>query len=221
MATLAAKIDHTNLKSTATAADIRLLCAQAKLWQTASVCVHPLWVALAAEELKGSSVAVCTVVGFPLGANTSQIKAMEAAEAVKNGAAEVDMVQNIGWAKEGRWADVEADIRQVVEAAKPALVKVILECCDLTKEEIRQAALCVVRAGADFVKTSTGFSTGGATVEDVKLLKEVVAGRCQIKAAGGIRSYETAKAMVEAGADRLGASATETIIKEETEAARK
>ena len=218
MATLAAKIDHTNLKSTATAQDIRLLCDQAKKWGTASVCVHPLWVALAAEELKKSGVAVCTVVGFPLGANTSRIKVLEAAEAVKNGATEVDMVQNIGWAKEGRWADVEAEIRQVVEAAKPALVKVILECCDLTKEEIRQAALCAVRAGADFVKTSTGFSTGGATVEDVKLLKEVVAGRCQIKAAGGIRSYETAKAMVEAGADRIGASATGTIIKEETEA---
>lgn len=218
MASIASIIDHTNLKSTATSADIRLLCDQAKQWATASVCVHPLWVALAAEELKGSGVAVCTVVGFPLGANTSRMKAQEAAEAVQQGATEVDMVLNIGWAKEGRWADVEADIRQVVEASRPALVKVILECCDLTKEEIRQAALCAVQAGADFVKTSTGFSSGGATVEDVKRLKEVVAGRCRIKAAGGIRTYETAKAMREAGADRIGASATGAIIKEETEA---
>ncbi len=207
-------IDHTLLKATATTEQIKELCLQAKEYDFASVCVNTCYVTLAKEMLKDTDVKVCCVVGFPLGAMATVSKAYETKQAIKDGATEIDMVINIGAAKEGNWKYVEDDIRAVVEAAQGNLVKVIIETCLLTDEEKVQACKCAVNAKAHFVKTSTGFSTAGANVEDVKLMKETVKGYCLVKAAGGIRSLADAKMMIDAGADRLGCSAGIKIMEE-------
>ena len=198
-------IDHTMLKADATQETIRRYCAEARVQGFASVCVNSCHVPLVAEELRGTGIGTCCVVGFPLGAMSTAAKAYEAKQAVADGAAEVDMVMNIGAAKDRRWAFVEQDIRAVVEAAKPALVKVILETCLLTEEEKIGACEAAVRAGAAFVKTSTGFGGGGATVHDVALMKKAVGGKAKVKASGGIRTPEFTAELVAAGADRIGA----------------
>lgn len=211
---MAAMIDHTILKAVAKRDDVEKLCEEAKANNFASVCVNPVHVALAAKLLKDSSVEVCTVVGFPLGATSHEVKAQEAAWTVKEGATEVDMVIDIGAAKEGRFDDVEADIAGVVAASKPAIVKVILEVCYLTEDEIVACCKAAVRSGAHFVKTSTGFGDGGATVEAVSLMRKTVGPDIGVKAAGGIRSAKDALAMVEAGANRIGCSAGLAIMAE-------
>jgi deoxyribose-phosphate aldolase len=214
---LARYIDHTILKPNATEEQIRTLCAEALEFNFRSVCVNPTWVSLAADLLRGSEVLTCTVVGFPLGANESAIKAMEARRAIRNGAREIDMVINIGALKGGNDALVLRDIRAVVEDCVDgnAVCKVILETALLTDEEKRRASELAKAARADFVKTSTGFSTGGATVSDVALMAEVVRGAgMEVKASGGISSYSDARAMIEAGATRLGASASIGIVRE-------
>ena len=198
-------IDHTMLKADATKETIIRYCREAKEHEFASVCVNTCFVPLVADELKGSEVKTCCVVGFPLGAMLTTAKAFEASQAVKAGADEVDMVINISALKDKDDNYVEDDIRAVVEASKGAVVKVIIETCLLTDEEKVRACELSVKAGADFVKTSTGFSTGGATVEDVALMKKTVGERAKVKASGGIRTPEAAKALVEAGADRIGA----------------
>lgn len=202
---LNAMIDHTMLKADASKNTIIRYCEEAKQYGFASVCVNTAFVPLVAEQLKGSQVKTCCVVGFPLGAMLTSAKAFEAAEAVKVGAQEVDMVINISALKDHDDKQVEDDIRAVVEASKGAIVKVIIETCLLTDEEKVRACELSVKAGADFVKTSTGFSTGGATVEDVALMRKTVGERAQVKASGGIRTPEMARALVEAGADRIGA----------------
>lgn len=202
---LAGLIDHTMLKADASRNTIIRYCREAREQGFASVCVNSAFVPLVAKELAGSAVKTCCVVGFPLGAMLTAAKAFEAAQAVKAGAQEVDMVINISALKDGDDAFVEEDIRAVVEASGEALVKVIIETCLLTDEEKRKACRLAVKAGAAFVKTSTGFSTGGATVEDVALMKAAVEGKALVKASGGIRTPEDAKALVEAGADRIGA----------------
>ncbi|MCP1639349.1 deoxyribose-phosphate aldolase [Streptococcus gallinaceus] len=205
-------IDHTLLKPEATEAQVLTLVEQAKKYDFASVCVNPTWVSLAAKELKDSDVKVCTVIGFPLGANTSAVKAFETKDAIANGADEVDMVINIGQLKAGNVETVEADIRAVVEAANGTLTKVIIETCLLTDDEKVAACLAAQRAGADFVKTSTGFSTGGATVPDVALMRKTVGPDMGVKASGGARSLEDAQAFIEAGATRIGASSGVAIM---------
>ena len=215
MVSIASKIDHTLLKPDATPAQIEALCKEALRFGTASVCVTPIYVPLCSKLLSGSAVKVCTVVGFPLGASTSKAKAFETAEAVATGAEEIDMVISIAAAKAGDKQALVSDIKAVVDAASGAVVKVILEACLLSDEEKALACKAAMEAGAHFVKTSTGFSTGGATVHDVKLFRSVVGSKMQIKAAGGIRTYDDALAMLEAGADRLGASATVKILEEE------
>ncbi|MET3293076.1 UNVERIFIED_CONTAM: deoxyribose-phosphate aldolase [Brevibacillus sp. OAP136] len=212
---LARMIDHTLLKATATEEEIVKLAEEAKTYQFASVCVNPTWVKTAAEVLKDTpQVKVCTVIGFPLGATTTEVKAFETTNAIANGATEVDMVINVGALKDKKYDLVEADIKAVVEVAKgKALTKVILETALLTKEEIEKASQLSVQAGADFVKTSTGFSTGGATVEDVALMRKTVGQKAGVKASGGVRSLEDALAMVEAGANRIGASSGVSIMK--------
>ena len=209
-------IDHTMLKASATRADIEKLCQEAKQHEFASVCINTCFVPLAAKLLEGSEVKVCCVVGFPLGAMSTPAKAFEAQWAVEHGAQEVDMVLNVGAMISGEEEIVLRDIEAVVQAAHPkAIVKVILENCLLNDEQkIRACKLCV-QAGAEFVKTSTGFSNGGATVEDVALMKRAVDGRAKVKAAGGIRTRQQALAMIEAGADRIGASAGIAICTEE------
>ena len=214
---LARYIDHTLLKPNATEEQIRTLCAEALEFNFRSVCVNPTWVPLAAQLLRGSDVLTCTVVGFPLGANESAIKAMEARRAIRNGAREIDMVINIGALKSGDDALVLRDIRAVVEDCVDgnAVCKVILETALLSDAEKRRASELARQARAHFVKTSTGFSTGGATVSDVALMAEVVRGAgMEVKASGGISSYNDAKAMIEAGATRLGASASIGIVRE-------
>ncbi|HAP43722.1 MAG: deoxyribose-phosphate aldolase [Spirochaetes bacterium GWD1_61_31] len=211
---LAKTIDHTVLKAIATEQQVRELCVEAKANNFASVCVNPCWVPLCARELAGSKVMVCTVIGFPLGANSSAIKAEEATQAVKQGAHEVDMVINLGAVKSDDWKLVEDDIKAVVKAAGKATVKVILETCYLTEAEKVRACEVSEKAGAHFVKTSTGFGTGGATADDVRLMKQAVGGRLKVKASGGIRSYHDAIKMLEAGADRIGASSSVTIVSE-------
>ncbi len=214
---LARYIDHTLLKPAATEEQIRKLCAEALEFNFRSVCVNPIWVSLAADLLRGSDVLTCTVVGFPLGANEPAIKAMEARRAIRNGAREIDMVLNIGALKGGDDALVLRDIRAVVEDCVDggAVCKVILETALLTDDEKRRASELARQARAHFVKTSTGFSTGGATVSDVALMAEVVRGAgMEVKASGGISSYEDAKAMIEAGATRLGASASIGIVQQ-------
>ena len=214
---LARYIDHTLLKPGATEEQIRKLCAEALEFNFRSVCVNPTWVSLAAELLRGSEVLTCTVVGFPLGANEPAIKAMEARRAIRNGAREIDMVINIGALKSGNDAHVLRDIRAVVEDCVDgnAVCKVILETALLSDAEKRRASELARQARAHFVKTSTGFSTGGATVSDVALMAEVVRGAgMEVKASGGISSFSDAKAMIEAGATRLGASASIGIVRE-------
>jgi deoxyribose-phosphate aldolase len=212
--TIAKTIDHTLLKPTAVAEQVRELCAEARANHFASVCVNPRWVPLVAKELAGTDVLVCTVVGFPLGANQSEIKAEEARLAVKQGAQEVDMVIDIGSLKGGDLKAVEDDIRGVVKAAGKAIVKVILETCFLSDDEKRTACELAKKAGARFVKTSTGFGTGNATTEDVKLMRKAVGDELKVKASGGIRSYHDAIAMLEAGADRIGSSSGVAIVSE-------
>lgn len=198
-------IDHTVLKADATKQDVIKICDEAIEYDFASVCINPCWVSFAADYLQASDVNVCTVIGFPLGANTSSVKAFEAKEAVENGADEVDMVINIGALKAGDEETVYQDIKAVVEATDK-LTKVIIETCLLTDEEKIIACKLAKRAGADYVKTSTGFSTGGATVHDVALMKEVVGDELKVKASGGVRSYEDMLAVIEAGASRIGTS---------------
>lgn len=204
---LAGMIDHTLLWADASKAEITKLTEEAKKYSFASVCVNPTWVAYAAEQLSGTEVKVCTVIGFPLGATTPAVKAFEAKDAIANGATEVDMVINIGALKDGNAELIEKDIRAVVEAAAgKALVKVIIETSLLTDDEKVLASKLAVKAGADFVKTSTGFSTGGATPEDVALMRKTVGEQTGVKASGGVRSLEDMKRMIEAGATRIGAS---------------
>ena len=202
---IAPKIDHTMLKPDATSDTIRRYCREALHDGVASVCVNSCQVPLVVSELAGSEVKTCSVVGFPLGAMSTAAKAFEAECAVKEGASEIDMVINIGAVKDHNWDLVQRDIAAVVDASKPAAVKVILETCLLTDEEKAKACEASVAAGAAFVKTSTGFSTGGATTEDVSLMKKTVAGKALVKASGGIRTPEDAQALLEAGADRIGA----------------
>ena len=206
--------DHTLLKPDATSAGIEKLCAEAKQYQFASVCVNPDFVSLAAKLLKDSGVAVCTVIGFPLGANVPEIKALEAKRAVLDGATEVDMVINVSKAKDGDFDYVEKEIRLIKESIGNILLKVILETCLLTDEEIVKACIASKNAGADFVKTSTGFSKGGATVHAVKLMRETVGQDLGVKASGGIHTKEETLAMIEAGASRIGASASVAIMNE-------
>ncbi len=205
-------LDHTLLKADATRTDILAVTAEAKEYRTASVCVNTCYTALVAQELKGSGVKTCVVVGFPLGAMSSGAKAVEASLAVREGAEEVDMVMNIGAAKAGDWAAVQADIAAVVNASKPAIVKVILETCLLSDEQKINACLAAKAAGAAFVKTSTGFSTGGATAADIALMRNTVGPEMGVKASGGVRTREQALAMIEAGATRIGCSSTKTIM---------
>ncbi|RFB35381.1 deoxyribose-phosphate aldolase [Brevibacillus sp. VP] len=210
-------IDHTALKPDTTKDMIVGLCEEAKEYRFASVCVNPTWVSLCAELLKEApEVKVCTVIGFPLGANTPQLKAYETTNAIENGATEVDMVINVGALKDKNDLLVEQDMLAVVEAAKgKAVVKVIIETCLLTEEEKVRACELAVKAGADFVKTSTGFSTGGATVEDIALMRKTVGPELGVKASGGIRSYADVEKMLQAGACRIGASAGVSIVKGE------
>ena len=207
---IASRIDHTNLSPSATSEDIRVLCREAVKNSLKAVCVNSCYTSLASNLLKKSPVLTCTVVGFPLGAMTTESKAYEAEIAVKNGAQEIDMVQNIGALKEKNYSYVEEDIKAVVNQG--VTTKVILETCLLTREEIITACTIAEKAGASFVKTSTGFSTGGARIEDVALMKKTVP-HLNVKAAGGIKTFEDAVAMIEAGADRIGASRSLEIIK--------
>jgi deoxyribose-phosphate aldolase len=211
---MARYIDHTLLKPDATAAEIDQLCREAEQYHFASVCINPTWVKRAAENLRGSSVPVCTVIGFPLGANTPEIKAMEARRALRDGAREVDMVLNIGALKSGFYDLVRTDIEKVVDAAHDggALCKVILETALLTDEEKVIASSLAKQARADFVKTSTGFGPGGATVYDVALMRETVGPEMGVKASGGVRTADDAEDMIAAGATRIGASAGIEIV---------
>ncbi|AUA18929.1 deoxyribose-phosphate aldolase [Streptococcus suis] len=205
-------IDHTILKPETTQEQVEKILAEAKEYDFASVCVNPTWVALAAESLKDSNVKVCTVIGFPLGANTPAVKAFETKDAISNGADEIDMVINIGALKTGNYDLVLEDIKAVVAASGDKLVKVIIEACLLTDDEKVKACQLSQEAGADYVKTSTGFSTGGATVADVALMRKTVGPDMGVKASGGARSYEDAIAFIEAGASRIGASSGVAIM---------
>ena len=206
-------IDHTILKPEATEAAVQKIIDVAKEYNFFSVCINPCWVAFASEQLADTDVAVCTVIGFPLGANTPEVKAYEAADAIKNGANEVDMVINIGALKSQQYDHVRQDIQGVVDAAKgKALVKVIIETALLTDEEKVKACELAKEAGADFVKTSTGFSTGGAKVADIRLMRETVGPDMGVKASGGVHNAEEALAMIEAGATRIGASTGVAIV---------
>ncbi|WP_020062242.1 deoxyribose-phosphate aldolase [Bacillus sp. 123MFChir2] len=210
-------IDHTALKPDTKKEVIVTLCQEAKQHDFASVCVNPTWVETAAELLKGTDVKVCTVIGFPLGANTPETKAFETADAIAKGATEVDMVMNIGALKDKNDALVERDVRAVVEAAKgKALVKIIIETCLLTEEEKVRACELSVKAGVHFVKTSTGFSTGGATVEDVALMRKTVGPNIGVKASGGVRDEKGMDAMIEAGATRIGTSSGVALVSGKT-----
>lgn len=215
---IAQMIDHTLLKANATKEEIVKLAEEAKQYSFASVCVNPAWVKTCADILKDSpEVKVCTVIGFPLGANTPEVKAFETSNAIENGATEIDMVINIGALKDQNNDLVERDIKAVVDAAKgKALTKVIIEASLLTDEEKVRACNIAVKAGTDFVKTSTGFSTGGATIQDIALMRKTVGPNIGVKASGGVRSREDAFAMVEAGATRIGASSGVAIVNGET-----
>lgn len=210
--TIASMIDHTLLKPEATPAQVEKLCAEAAEYHFASVCVNPVYIPLAARLLDGTGVKVCCVVGFPLGAIAPEQKAAEAASCAAMGAGELDMVIHVGAAKAGDWALVQRDIAGVVKAAAGRTVKVIIETCLLTDEEKVKACEAAKAAGADFVKTSTGFSTGGATTHDIALMRKTVGPEMGVKASGGIRDYATAMAMIEAGANRIGASAGIEIV---------
>lgn len=205
-------IDHTILKANATRAQVEKLCDEAAEHEFSSVCVNSCWVPLCAERLAGTGVNVCTVIGFPLGAMSTAGKAVEAAAAVADGADELDMVINVGWLVAGEDGLVRDDIAAVVAAAKGRCVKVIIEACLLTDEQKARACELSAEAGATFVKTSTGFSTGGATVRDVALMAKTAAGRCKVKASGGIHNAAEAQAMIDAGADRIGTSSGIAIV---------
>ena len=211
---IAKYIDHTNLKSYATKGDIIKLCEEAKKYGFYAVCVNPYRVKLAKEHLKGTDIKVASVIGFPLGATPTEVKVFEAKKALENGADELDMVINIGALKDKNYEYVKKDIEDVTKVAheKGAIVKVIIETCYLSEEEKEIACKLAMEAGADFVKTSTGFGTGGATIEDVKLMRKVVGDKLGVKAAGGIRTYEEALAMINAGANRIGTSSGVKII---------
>lgn len=212
---LASYIDHTLLKADALEIDAIKLCREALEYKFASVCINPTFVKLAYSFLKDTDVKVCTVIGFPLGATTSEVKAFEAETSINNGASEIDMVINIGALKSGKYDFVENDIKFVADKCKgKALLKVIIETCLLTDEEKIKACEISKSAGADFVKTSTGFSTSGATVEDIQLMRKCVGKEMGVKASGGIRDYETTIKMIEAGASRVGASASIKIVNE-------
>lgn len=206
------RIDHTNLKQNATEQDLARLCDEAREYGFATVSINGCWTSFAAKRLEGSGVGVTTCIGFPLGAATTTGKAAEARQAVIDGTTEIDMVINVGKLIDGDDDYVVNDVAEVVKAADGHPVKVILECCLLDDEQIVRACKDCVKAGVSFVKTSTGFSTGGATVEDVRLMRQTVGNACKIKAAGGIHSKDEALAMVEAGADRLGTSASVAIV---------
>lgn len=208
----AAMIDHTLLKADATRDQVAKICEEAKQYVFASVCVNPTWVKYSAELLAGTEVKVCTVIGFPLGASTSAVKAFETKDAIENGAGEIDMVLNIGALKAGEFDLVRDDIKAVVDAANGTLVKVIMETCLLTDEEKVKACELSVEAGADFVKTSTGFSAGGATAEDIALMRKTVGPDLGVKASGGVRSLEDMNTMIENGATRIGASSGVAIM---------
>ncbi|CDZ80278.1 Deoxyribose-phosphate aldolase 1 [Candidatus Rubidus massiliensis] len=205
-------IDHTLLKPEATLQEIEKLCKEGVEHQFASVCVQPAWVAYACEFLKGTKVKLCSVVGFPLGANTTDSKAREAQQLAEYGVQEIDMVINIGALKSKDYKKVHQDIKAVVQAASSSIVKVIIETCLLTDEEKQTASLLSIEAGANFVKTSTGFSKSGATIQDVALMRNVVGPDFGIKASGGIRDLSTVLAMIEAGATRIGTSSSVAIM---------
>lgn len=206
-------IDHTVLKADTSLETVKRICDEAMEYGFASVCINPCHVAYCADYLKDSDVNVCTVIGFPLGANTSAVKAFETKDAIANGADEIDMVMNIGALKDKNYDLVRDDVKAVVEAANGTLVKVILETCLLTEDEIKKACELCVEAKADYVKTSTGFSTRGATIEDVRIMKEAVHGKAKVKAAGGVRTPEDMVKIVAAGADRIGTSAGCSLVK--------
>ena len=215
MKNLSRYIDHTLLKADATENEVIKLCNEAKEYDFFSVCINPGFVELATKELSESNVAVCTVIGFPLGASTPETKAFETRDAIQKGAAEVDMVINISKLKDKKDEEVLKDIKAVVDAAdKKALVKVIIETCLLTDEEKERACKLAKDAGADFVKTSTGFSTGGASKEDIALMRKTVGPDMGVKASGGVRDYKTAMEMINEGASRIGASASIAIVSE-------
>ena len=210
---IAGMIDHTLLSAVSTEQEILRVCEEAKQYGFATVCVNPYWVPVAAKALAGSGVGLTTVIGFPLGASRTEIKAAEAADAIEAGATEIDMVLNVGALKSGDIEAVSKDIEAVVRVCKgKAPVKVIIETCYLTDEEKRQASLLCKQAGADFVKTSTGFGTGGATVEDIALIRHVVGPEMGIKASGGVRDLDVARKLIQAGATRLGASSSIAIV---------
>lgn len=212
---IAAMIDHTLLKQDATEQQIIKLCQEAKTYGFASVCVNPMWVETAAQQLKDASPKVCTVIGFPLGAMTKETKAFETKDAIRKGATEIDMVIPVGALKAGQDEIVKEHIEAVVEAAEGTLVKVIIETCLLTDEEKVRACEIAKAAGADYVKTSTGFSTGGATKEDIALMRQTVGKEMGVKASGGVRSLEDVEKMIVAGATRIGASSGVAIIQGE------
>lgn len=210
---LAKYIDHTLLKPESTREDILRVCEEAKHYNTASVCVNPFWIGFVAEQLRGTDIKPCCVIGFPLGATLPEVKAFETTAAIRDGAKEVDMVINVGALRGGELETVYEDIKAVVNAAAgKALVKVIIETCLLTDEQKVIACELAKKAGADFVKTSTGFSTGGAKVEDIRLMRETVGPEMGVKASGGVRTKSDAEAMIEAGATRIGASSSKKII---------
>ncbi|TES92289.1 MAG: deoxyribose-phosphate aldolase [Candidatus Cloacimonadota bacterium] len=211
---IASIIDHTLLKPDATEKDIKKVCREALTYGFVSVCINPFWVKLVSRLLQNSTVKTCTVIGFPLGSNAPEVKAFETRNAVMNGAEEVDMVINIGALKSGKYEEVKRDIEGVVKASGPhVMVKVILETGLLTDEEKIKGSVLAMEAGADFIKTSTGFGPGGATAYDVALMRKAVDGCLGVKAAGGIRSYEKTVEMLKAGATRIGASASVQIVK--------
>lgn len=209
-------IDHTNLKQDMSEQDLIKLVNEAKEYDFFSICINPCWVKQASELLAGSNTKVCSVIGFPLGANTTNIKVLEAKEAIENGASEIDMVINVSKLKDKDYEYVYNEIKKIKEVIGNNVLKVIIEACLLTNEEKTIACQIIMKAGANFVKTSTGMSTGGATVEDVKLFKEVVGDTTLIKAAGGVRTYEDAINMIEAGANRIGTSGGVKIVNGET-----
>lgn len=209
-------IDHTNLKQDMSEQDLIKLVDEAKEYDFFSICINPCWVKQASELLAGSNTKVCSVIGFPLGANTTNIKVLEAKEAIENGASEIDMVINVSKLKDKDYEYVYNEIKQIKEAIGNNVLKVIIEACLLTNDEKTIACQIIMKAGANFVKTSTGMSTGGATIEDVKLFKEVVGDTTLIKAAGGVRTYEDAISMIEAGANRIGTSGGVKIVNGET-----
>lgn len=216
---LASYIDHTLLKPDATIEGIRKLCAEAVEHGFFSVCINPYWISTAKPLLKGSSVKICTVIGFPLGSMLPQTKAHETEDVILAGAEEVDMVMNVGAALEGHWNFIEHEIHEVVTRAKHHPVKVILETCLLSPAQIELACKACLHGGASFVKTSTGFSTGGATVEAVSLMRKTVGQQMGVKASGGVRNADDARAMIDAGANRLGTSASVAIVSGTTSAA--